>query len=105
MGFSVGHWEGDTLVVESTGFKDTTWLDMGGHPHTEALRITERFQRRDFGHMDLRVTIDDPKAYAKPWTIAATINMVPIRSCWNTCAPRTKRMPRIWWGEQRRNRR
>ncbi len=77
MGFSVGHWEGDTLVVESTGFKDTTWLDMGGHPHTEALRITERFQRRDFGHMDLRVTIDDPKAYAKPWTIAATINMVP----------------------------
>jgi hypothetical protein len=77
MGFSVGHWEGDTLIVESTGFKDTTWLDMGGHPHTEALRITERFQRRDFGHMDLRVTIDDPKAYARPWTIAATINLVP----------------------------
>jgi hypothetical protein len=77
MGFSVGRWEGDTLVVESTGFKDTTWLDMGGHPHTEALRITERFERRDFGHMDLSVTIDDPKAYARPWTIAATINMVP----------------------------
>jgi hypothetical protein len=77
MGFSVGHWEGNTLVVESTGFKDTTWLDMGGHPHTEALRVTERFQRRDLGHMDLRVTIDDPKAYTKPWTLAASINLVP----------------------------
>ena len=77
MGYSVGHWDGDALVVESIGFKDTTWLDMGGHPHTEALRITERFQRRDFGHMDLRITIDDPKAYARPWTIAAAINLVP----------------------------
>jgi hypothetical protein len=77
MGYSVGHWEGDALVVDSIGFKDVTWLDMGGHPHTEALHITERFERRDFGHMDLRVTIDDPKAYMKAWTIAGTINMVP----------------------------
>ena len=77
MGYSIGHWDGDTLVVESTGFKDTTWLDMGGHPHTEALRITERFHRRDFGHMDLQITLNDPKAYARPWTIAATINLVP----------------------------
>ena len=71
MGFSVGHWEGDTLVVESAGFNDRTWLDFAGHPHTEALRMTERYRRRDFGHMDLQVTIDDPLAYAKPWTVSA----------------------------------
>jgi hypothetical protein len=53
MGYSVGHWEGDTLVVESGGFNDRSWLDIEGHPHTEALRIIERFHRRDFGHMDL----------------------------------------------------
>ena len=55
MGYSAGHWEGDTLVVESAGFNDRTWLDFAGHGHTEALRMTERFRRRDFGHMDLQV--------------------------------------------------
>jgi hypothetical protein len=71
MGYSVGHWEGDTLVVESAGFNDRTWLDFAGHGHTEALRMTERYRRRDFGHLDLQVTLDDPKAYAKPWTVSA----------------------------------
>jgi hypothetical protein len=71
MGYSVGHWEGDTLVVESAGFNDRTWLDFAGHPHTDALRMTERFRRRDFGHMDLQVTLNDPQAYAKPWTVSA----------------------------------
>jgi hypothetical protein len=71
MGYSVGHWEGDTLVVESAGFNDRTWLDFAGHGHTEALRMTERYRRRDFGHMDLQVTLDDSQAYAKPWTVAA----------------------------------
>lgn len=71
MGYSVGHWDGDTLVVESNGFNDRTWLDHDGHPHTEALRTTERYRRRDFGHLDLEVTFSDPKAYAKPWTVAA----------------------------------
>ena len=52
-------------MVESAGFNDRTWLDFAGHPHTEALRMTERYRRRDFGHMDLQVTIDDPLAYAK----------------------------------------
>ena len=70
MGYSVGHWEGDTLVVESNGFNDRTWLDAMGHPHTEALRITERYQRRDFGHLKQEVTIQDPTVYAKPWTVA-----------------------------------
>jgi hypothetical protein len=77
MGYSVGHWDGDTLVVESTGFKDRTWLDMAGHPHTEALRITERFRRRDFGHMEITETIDDPKAFNKPFTIAIQAAIVP----------------------------
>jgi len=71
MGYSVGHWDGDTLVVESAGFNDRTWLDFAGHGHTEALRITERYRRRDFGHMDLQVTLEDPQAYAKPWTVSA----------------------------------
>ena len=71
MGYSVGHWEGDTLVVETAGFNDRTWLDFAGHGHTEALRMTERYRRRDFGHLDLQVTLDDPKAYAKPWTVSA----------------------------------
>jgi hypothetical protein len=77
MGYSVGHWEGDTLVVESAGFNDRTWLDGGGHPHTEALHLTERYQRRDFGHMALKVTIEDPKAYNKPWTIEVKVELAP----------------------------
>ncbi len=70
MGYSVGHWDGDTLVVESFGFNDRTWLDTSGHPHTEALRMTERYRRRDFGHMDLEVTLQDPAVYSRPWTVA-----------------------------------
>jgi len=77
MGYSVGHWEGDALVVESAGFNERSWLDMGGHPHTESLRTTERFHRRDFGHMDLQVTFDDPKAYAKSWTVSFGVTLVP----------------------------
>ena len=71
MGYSIGRWDGDTLLVESSGFNDRTWLDFAGHPHTEALRMTERFRRRDFGHMDLEVTLVDPTVYAKPLTLAA----------------------------------
>jgi len=70
MGYSVGRWDGDTLVVESNGYNDRTWLDHDGHPHTEALRTTERYHRRDFGHMDVDVTYSDPKAYTKPWTVS-----------------------------------
>jgi hypothetical protein len=70
MGYSVGRWEADTLVVESFGFNDRTWLDASGHPHTEALRMTERYRRRDFGHLDLEVTLQDPAVYARPWTVA-----------------------------------
>src|SRR6266705_72300 len=68
MGYSVGRWDGDTLVVESNGYNDRTWL-IGGYPHTEGLRMTERFRRTDFGHLDIAVTFDDPKAYNKAWTL------------------------------------
>ena len=66
LGYSVGTWQGDTLVVETIGFNDKTWLDGLGHPHSDAMKLTERFRRRDFGHMDIEITIDDPKAYTKP---------------------------------------
>src|SRR5580704_3727203 len=69
MGYSVGHWDGDTLVVESFGFNDRTWLDTSGHPHSEALRMTERYTRRNFGTLDLDVTLQDPSVYTKPWTV------------------------------------
>jgi hypothetical protein len=77
LGYSVGKWDGDALVVGSTGFNDLTWLDDSGHPHTDAMHTIERFERRDFGHMDLHVTIDDVKAYTKPWTIAIQFELLP----------------------------
>jgi hypothetical protein len=69
MGYSVGHWDGDALVVESFGFNDRTWLDHDGHPHTEGLRITERYRRRNFGTLDVEVTFSDQAAYTRPWTV------------------------------------
>lgn len=69
LGYSVGRWEGDTLVVDTSGFNDKTWLDANGHPHSESLRLTERFRRVDFGHLEIQITIDDPKAFTKPFTV------------------------------------
>jgi hypothetical protein len=74
-GYSVGRWDGETFVAETAGFKEGTWLDNSGHPHTEALRLTERFRRIDFGRMELVVTVDDPKAYSRTWT-SQTIGFV-----------------------------
>jgi hypothetical protein len=68
-GYSIGRWDGDTLVVTTAGFNDRAWLDSAGHPQTESLRLTERIRRRDFGHMELETTIDDPKVFTKPFTI------------------------------------
>jgi len=74
MGYSVGRWEGDTLVVQTNGYNDRTWL-IGGYPHTEALRVTERFRRTDFGHLEIAVTFDDPKAYNKAWTLPVNAHL------------------------------
>ena len=72
LGYSVGAWAGDTLVVDTIGFNDKSWLDAIGHPHSEALRLTERFRRRDFGHMDEEITFDDSKMYTRPFTVKVT---------------------------------
>lgn len=69
LGYSVGRWEGDVFVVETKGFNDKTPLDAIGHPRSEALRVTERFRRVDFGHMDIEMTFDDPQIYTKPFTV------------------------------------
>ena len=68
-GYSVGHWEGDTLVVETTHIKDLTWLDVEGSPITESGKVIERMRRTSFGNMETEITVDDPKAYTKPWTV------------------------------------
>jgi hypothetical protein len=68
MGSSIGHWEGDTLVVDAINFNDRTWLDRIGHPHSDQLHVIERFRRIDHDHLVDDITIDDPKAYTKPWT-------------------------------------
>ncbi len=69
LGYSTARWDGDTLVVETAGFNDKTWLDtQQGHPASDALHVTERFRRPDFGHLEMQATIDDPKAYTKAWT-------------------------------------
>ncbi len=69
MGYSIGRWEGDAFVVTTAGYNDKTWLDFPGHPHSEALRVTERYRRADFGHMQVEITYDDPKTYVKPFTV------------------------------------
>jgi len=77
MGYSTGRWEGDTLVVDTGGFNDRSWLDAGGHPHTDALHVTERFHRPDVGHMEVQITVDDPKSYSKPFTMKINQLLMP----------------------------
>jgi hypothetical protein len=77
MGYSVGAWQGDTLIVESVGFTERSWLDAIGHPRSESMHITERYRRRDFGHIDLEVTFEDPKYYTKPFRLAARLTLIP----------------------------
>ncbi len=69
LGYSVGHWEGDTLVVTTIGFNELGWLDVDGNPQTESLKLTERFRRKDFGHLELDTTFEDPKVFTRPFTI------------------------------------
>jgi hypothetical protein len=74
LGYSVGRWEGDALVVESAGFNDRSWLDRAGHPHSEKLRVTERFRRVDFGHLQYQITFDDPETLVKPLTFSLAVS-------------------------------
>lgn len=68
-GFSTGKWEGDTLVVQTNGIRDGEWLDRSGNPLTDAAKITEKFRRPNYGRLEIELTVDDPKAYTKPWTV------------------------------------
>ena len=77
MGSSVGRWQGETLVVDTTGFKESAWLDGFGHPRSEAMHITERYRRRDFGNMDLELTFDDPKYYTRPFGFKTALTLLP----------------------------
>jgi hypothetical protein len=77
LGYSVGHWEGDTLVVDTIGMNDRTWLDAAGHGHGEKLHVTEKFTRPDSNTLRLEATIDDPEYYTKPWTVVTTSTWQP----------------------------
>ena len=77
LGYSTGRWEGDTLVVETTGLNDRVPLDLFGHPRSEAMHLTERYRRRDIGHLDVEYTFDDPKMYSKPFTVRLTHLLQP----------------------------
>lgn len=76
-GYSIGHWEGDTMVVETRGFKDDGWLDMAGHPASSDLHVIERFTRKNYGSMTIDITIDDAKMYTKPWVIHEAAHLLP----------------------------
>ena len=75
-GYSIGKWEGDTLVVETRGFIDEGWLDIIGNPLTDAAKVTERFRRPNYGNLEIEITVDDPKAYTKPWTVTVKQRIV-----------------------------
>jgi hypothetical protein len=76
-GYSAGKWNGDTLVVETTGFRDLGWLDVEGSPLTTEGKLIERFRRVDYGHLEIQITIDDKKAYTKPWTVTVNQRLLP----------------------------
>ena len=77
MGYSGGHWEGNTLVIETIGLNDRAWLDAFGHPRSESMHITERYRRLDFGHMDLEITFNDPQYYTRPFTLKLGFVLIP----------------------------
>jgi hypothetical protein len=76
-GYSVGKWQGDTLVVDTVGMNDKTWIDYLGNPRSEQMHITERYRRRDFGHIDLEISFEDPKYYTRPFGYKTTLNLIP----------------------------
>jgi hypothetical protein len=99
MGYSIGHWEGDTLVVDSNGFNAGSWLDHDGRSHTEALRMTERYRRRDFGHLEVEVTLSDPGAYSRPWTVAVQAALAPDTEMIEWVCTENRRMLDHWVGK------
>ena len=96
LGYSIGRWDGDVLVVETIGFNGKSRLDGFGHPYTEALRMTERYRRRDFGRIDLEITYDDPGAYKRPFTVTQTLQFQPDNEILESvCAENERDAPRL----------
>ena len=96
MGYSVGRWEGDTLIVETIGFKERTWLDWAGHPHSEKLRLTERWTRSNFGRMEIQETFTDPEYYSRPMNVKVTGTLVPDTDLLEyVCAENEKDRPKL----------
>jgi hypothetical protein len=89
-GYSTAHWERDTLVVETAGFNDKTWLDASGHPHSDALHVTERLRRPSFGRLDYELTFNDPKRYTQPFTVKIPHNLLPDSDIFETSAENEK---------------
>jgi len=77
LGHSTGKWDGDSLVIDSIGFRDKGWMDFEGHPHTEALHVIQRISRPDLGSLEIQITVDDPGAYRKPWIVNKTASLAP----------------------------
>ena len=102
LGYSVGRWQGDTLVVETSGFNDRGWLDIEGHPHSEALHITERYHRRDFGHLDLEITIDDPKTFTRPFSLKLTKTLKPDTDLIESVCENDRSVPHVVGGDGNR---
>jgi hypothetical protein len=94
-GYSIGKWDNDTFVVDSTGFNDLTWLDKAGHPHSEALHTIERFRRLNVGQLELQVTIDDPKAYTRAWTATIPFRLLPDTELLEDACENERDAPRI----------
>ncbi len=90
LGYSVGKWEGDWLVVDSAGFNDKAWLDAFGHIHSDALRVRERFHRRDFGHMEMEVRLEDPKTFTQPVTVRFNLDLIPDTELLETFCPESE---------------
>ena len=101
MGYSIGKWEGDTLVAETNGLNDRGWLDGFGHPRSEQMHITERFRRRDFGHMDLEFSFNDPKYYTRPFGLKTGLKLLPDSDLLEYVSPRTRGIALTWGNETR----
>jgi hypothetical protein len=95
LGESIGHWEGDTLVVDTTSFNGKTWIDESGLPTTPSLHVTERFRRLDLGHLEIENTIDDMKAYAKPWKFTTHPLMLKGELMEYICQENNKDIPHL----------
>jgi hypothetical protein len=98
LGYSVGKWDGDTFVVDVVGFNDKGWLDDGGHPRSEAMHVTEKWRRKDFGHMDIEFTFDDPKTYTKPWSVTIPFNLLPDTEIIENVCENEKDVEHVFFG-------